>query len=150
MRRVVRNLGGLLTVLALLAAPRAAARAESHAPAKAADEHAEEGTHAVPHAASLGDYDLRAVHDANGQRSRVRFTLHATASDDVPLAAELKTKKQRVRDQVIVALRLATTSDFEEPTLTRIKRRILARLWRVFPELRINALYMSNFAYQVE
>ena len=57
--------------------------------------------------------------------------------------------QQKVRDNVIIATRLAPLNVFQEPDLAKFRRRILIRLRRNLPELAFENLYISDFGLLV-
>ncbi len=100
----------------------------------------------------LGEYMVRTYYPIEAQKSVVSFQLHATVSAED--AAEFKHlldhRRQRVRDQVIIATRLVPVADFNDPELASFRRRILLRLHRMLPELLIQDAYISDFQLEVE
>jgi hypothetical protein len=99
------------------------------------------------HGVALGDYRIRSYYQVDAQKSTVRFSLFATVKDEhfVAMKGLVEEHRQKVRDQVIMATRLAPLSVFQEPDLATFRRRILVRLRRVIPELTIEDLYVSEF-----
>ncbi len=97
----------------------------------------------------LGEFFIRDVRGSEGVKTRVSFTLYA----DVPLDRETSFRalqqqyEQRIRDQVILAIRLCQTSQFQEPTLHSLKRRIGVRLRRMIPGFQAEGLMFKDFAY---
>jgi flagellar basal body-associated protein FliL len=112
------------------------------APANADDE-AGKAIHGV----SLGDYRIRSYYQVDAQKSTVRFSLFATVKDEHyhEVQTLVEEHREKLRDQVIMATRLAPLSVFQEPDLTTFRRRILVRLRRALPELTIEDLYLSEF-----
>jgi hypothetical protein len=144
--------------LTLAAAP---ARASSHgAPSdKAASGH-RGGEHGPPaHDASdaesngikLGEFKVRTDYPVEAQKCTVRFVLYASVNKE--RLAELRrlagAHEQKVRDNVIIATRLAPLNVFQEPDLAKFRRRILVRLRRNLPELALEDLYISDFGLLV-
>ena len=80
------------------------------------------------------------------------FILHATVKkEDFSTFDHLyRHRKNKVRDQVIVATRLVPIEDYDDPELKKFRRRILLRLRRAMPELPIDEIYISDFALTVE
>jgi hypothetical protein len=99
------------------------------------------------HGISLGDYRIRSYYQVDAQKSTVRFTLYATVKDEhyADMQRLVEEHRQKIRDQVILATRLAPLSVFQEPDLTTFRRRLFVRLRRVIPELTIEDLYLSEF-----
>jgi hypothetical protein len=99
------------------------------------------------HGISLGDYRIRSYFQVAAQKSTVRFTLYATVKDEyyADMQSLVEEHRQKLRDQIILATRLAPLSVFQEPDLITFRRRILVRLRRVIPDLTIEDLYLSEF-----
>jgi hypothetical protein len=100
---------------------------------------------------SLGEFRIRAYHPVEAKRSTLVFTLHAVVSSEN--APEFKTlienRRHKVRDQVITVSRMSSLANFDQPQLTDFRRRILLRLQRTMPELKIDDLYVSDFQLEV-
>ena len=99
------------------------------------------------HGVSLGDYRIRSHYQVDARKSIVRFSLFATVKDQRFGEAKrlVDEHRQKLRDQVIMATRLAPLAVFQEPDLATFRRRILVRLRRALPELTIEDLYVSEF-----
>jgi hypothetical protein len=117
--------------------------ADSAEHAAASDTQAGKAVHGI----SLGDYRIRSYYQVDAQKSTVRFTLYATVKDEhyADMQRLVEEHRQKIRDQVILATRLAPLSVFQEPDLTTFRRRLFVRLRRVIPELTIEDLYLSEF-----
>jgi hypothetical protein len=143
-----------LAAIAAALSVRNASGAHGHASEPAA---AEASAHAEPtaeaesgkaiHGVSLGDYRIRSYYHVDAQKSTVRFSLFATVKDEhfADVQRLVEEHRQKLRDQVIMATRLAPLTVFQEPDLASFRRRILLRLRRAIPELTIEDLYVSEF-----
>lgn len=102
-----------------------------------------------PMALELGEYSLREVRGAEGEKLRVEFVLYASV--DPKFYDQIKTLhkklKHRVREQVLIAARMCETKDFLEPGLERLKRRIMLRMKRTLPLMRFEALHLYDYSY---
>ena len=82
-----------------------------------------------------------------------RLKSHATTTVSSENAPEFKqlieNRRHKVRDQVITIARMASLADFDQPQLADFRRRILLRLRRIMPELKIDDLYISDFQLEV-
>jgi hypothetical protein len=99
----------------------------------------------------LGEFRIRAHYPVDAQKSTVQFKLHASVgtehyADIQHIADE---HKHLIRDQVIVATRLAPLAVYDDPDLKAFRRRILVRLRRALPELAIDELHVSEFQLTV-
>ena len=104
------------------------------------------------HGVNLGTYAVRTYYPIEAQKCVVSFNLYATVSDDdaVEFARLLENRREKVRDQVIIATRLVPIADFSDSELTGFRRRILLRLHRMLPELAIQDAYLSDFELEVQ
>src|SRR6476620_8965733 len=127
-----------------------------------AHETGEKHTHATEEAApvesdsktrgiGLGEFRIRAYYPVEAKRSTVEFTLYGIVPTENAGEFErlLQNRAQKVRDQVIVATRLAPLADFDDPELKQFRRRILLRLRRALPELEMDDIYVSDFQLEV-
>jgi hypothetical protein len=123
------------------AAKPAAAEASGHG------ESAEAESGKTIHGVSLGDYRIRSHYHVDAQKSVVRFSLFAKIKNEHFSEANLTIEehRQKLRDLVIMATRLAPLAVFQEPDLASFRRRILVRLRRAIPELTIEDLYVTEF-----
>lgn len=96
---------------------------------------------------SLGDYRIRSYYPVDAQKSTVRFTLYASIKSDhfEPAERLVEEHREKIRDVILTATRLAPLAVFQEPSLDTFRRRILVRLRREFPQLNVDALYISDF-----
>src|SRR6185295_13366985 len=113
----------------------------------AAESNAETESGNAIHGVSLGEYRIRSYYQVDAQKSTVRFTLFATVKGEHfgEMQRLVEEHRQKLRDQVIMATRLAPLTVFQEPDLATFRRRILVRLRRAIPELAIEDLYVSEF-----
>jgi hypothetical protein len=148
----------LITVVVALAV-RTASGAHGHAAESSAtnvSEHAESAAEPEPGKAiqgvSLGEYRIRSYYHVDAQKSTVRFSLFATVKTEHFAEIEhlVEEHRQKLRDQVIMATRLAPLTVFQEPDLATFRRRILLRLRRAIPELAIDDLYVSEFDLMIK
>ncbi len=110
---------------------------------------------ADPNAASrgfnLGEFSIRTYYPVEAKRSTAVFTLYGIVSRESAgdFSRLLDNRRIRVRDQIIVATRLVPLSDFDDPQLKKFRRRILLRLRRALPELKLEDIYVSEFQLEV-
>lgn len=113
----------------------------------AAESSVEDETGKAIHGVSLGEYRIRSYYQVDAQKSTVRFSLFATVKDEHfrDVRGLVEEHRQKLRDQVIMATRLAPLAVFQEADLATFRRRVLVRLRRAIPELTIEDLYVSEF-----
>jgi hypothetical protein len=99
----------------------------------------------------LGEFRIRAHYPVDAQKSTVQFKLHASVASehyaDIQHVAD--EHKHLIRDQIIVATRLAPLAVYDDPDLKAFRRRMLVRLRRALPELAIDELHVSEFQLTV-
>lgn len=100
----------------------------------------------------LGDFFVRNVRGAENLKTRLSFSLYAAvpAEREAEFRDLLEGRRHRVRDQVMTAVRLTETAALQEPSLARLKRRVLLRLRRTMPELKIDGLHFGAFTLLFE
>ncbi len=100
----------------------------------------------------LGKFQIRELHPAQGETTRVTLTLRLA----LPQQTSESTLKilqhwhHRLRDQTIIAIRVANTSDFAEPGLKRLRRLILLRVNRLFKQALVEEIFFTEFAFSIE
>jgi hypothetical protein len=99
----------------------------------------------------LGEFRIRAHYPVDAQKSTVQFKLHASVASEhfADIQHITDEHKHLIRDQVIVATRLAPLAGYDDPDLKAFRRRILVRLRRALPELVIDELHISEFQLTV-
>jgi hypothetical protein len=143
-----------LAAIAAALSVRSASASSGHAAKPSAAESSDHGESAAEaesgrtiHGVSLGDYRIRSHYHVDAQKSVVRFSLFATIKKEHFSEANhvIDEHRQKLRDLVIMATRLAPLAVFQEPDLASFRRRVLVRLRRAIPELTIEDLYVTEF-----
>jgi hypothetical protein len=118
----------------------------------AAEEPEEEAAPDAECGVNLGEFDIRSYRTVPSQRVRVRFTLFATVTgkEYKQFAHLFEGRKSKAREQVLIAARLMTVEDYDDPDLAKLRRRILLRLRRTMPELAIDDVVVSEFSLSVQ
>lgn len=147
----------LLSLAVLILAPSVASAQPGTASlkAKATEGTAAEGEKEDPPTIfgyEVGNFSIKDIRPAEGAKTRLSFTLHAAVLDDeLPRFKKLAAARQaRIRDQVITSIRLSEPTDYQEANLGHLRRRILLRLRRALPELKIEEMLVSEWHYVVE
>lgn len=107
-----------------------------------------DGTRAI----KLGEFSVRVYHTVSSRKDVVSFVLYAVVGKDhyPDFEHSYGHRKNKVRDQVIIATRLVPIEDYDDPELKKFRRRILLRLRRALPELAIDEVYFSDFSLMSE
>jgi hypothetical protein len=100
----------------------------------------------------LGEFTIRSFRPTPARRDEVNFRLHATVKSEQfhEFDALYQRRTSKVRDQVIVATRLVPVEAYDDAELKTLRRRILLRLRRTLPELKIDDVYVSDFNLMVD
>jgi hypothetical protein len=101
---------------------------------------------------SLGEFIVRDFHPTEGVRTSLEFELYGQVpqAEADSVAKKLSDRRHKVRSNVITAARVAPMSEFDDPDLVMVRRRILLRLRRILPELSFQDIVLSDFSYSVE
>ncbi|HYO24222.1 MAG TPA: hypothetical protein VEQ85_04670 [Lacipirellulaceae bacterium] len=135
---------GLMAIVA--AQPAAAAFASGHPPAG----HGEEAPAAAPERTDLldlGKFRIRGCRASDREIFDVQFAVQlvlssqATAEDYQHLADW----KNRLRDQVIIAVRSLELTDYADPELRKLQRLVLFRVKRLDTSAPIIGMYLTDF-----
>ena len=96
----------------------------------------------------LGEFNIRTSNTVSLRKDGVSFILHATVKNEDYKSFErlYPHRKNKIRDQIVVATRLVPIEDYDDPELEKFRRRILLRLRRTMPELPIADVYVSDFS----
>lgn len=99
----------------------------------------------------LGEFSVRTFRPSPLRREDVSFRLHLSVkNEEFPHFDKLfEYRKNKVRDQVITATRLVPVEKYDDPELVTFRRRILLRLRRTLPELKIEDIHVSDFNLRV-
>lgn len=97
----------------------------------------------------LGAFITKNYQPLQDVTTRLIFTAHASVSSDrsEEFNRKLQNRRNRVRDQVLVAARLTTMSELQDPDLRLLRRRILLRLRHSLPDLPIEEILLSEFQF---
>lgn len=96
----------------------------------------------------LGEIRVQEFRPTRNETAEVRFSIQLRLKPEVTAvqAAALEHWKHRLRDQAIIAARLASSADLAEPGLDRLQASILRRMKRILPTLAVERLYFTDFA----
>lgn len=135
----------LLANVGLLALP-ASSRAEGHGTPPAEEAAAE--TVVRTDLLDLGMFRIRGCRTTDQEIVDIRFGVHLILSTQTEPADHhhLEGWKNRLRDQIITAIRSAAPQDYADPALHRIQRLMLHRVKRLPTGVGIIGLYLTDFS----
>jgi hypothetical protein len=95
----------------------------------------------------LGEFAVRSYYPVEAQKSTVHFVLVVSGKPEqrAELQEYVESHRQRIRDQIITATRLAPLAVFEESDLATFRRRLAVRLRRALPDLEFDDIYVADF-----
>lgn len=101
-----------------------------------------------PFSLGLGDFHVRDWRPTRNETPNLRFAVTIEFDADTPpmTRARLPHWINRLRDQTIIAVRLAETKDFAEPNLAQVQRLIRVRVSRILPQLGVHRVLITDFA----
>lgn len=144
----------LLTIACLLIATAIGCGEDTSAMEVLTEEEAQqiEAAANLPQGLELGEFEIREIQAIEGKKSTVTFQLFANirAADFENATQALESRRHALRDQVITATRVAALEEFDEPDLSKLRRRILSRLRRALPGLVIREILITNFRFSME
>lgn len=100
-----------------------------------------------PQEIAIGQYAFRAFDPAANTQTRFDFSLAGLVEpDDLEgLQVELKKKKIRIRDRVMIVSRESTIEELEDPDLVMFRRRLLKEMNRLIEDGQLSDIYVSHF-----
>ena len=113
--------------------------------AAAAGEHEGE---VKPFVLDLGFLQVRDWRPTRNETPNLRFGIAVVFGAETSPATRtaLKHWKNRLRDQAIIAMRLAETRDFTEPDLHKVQRLIQVRINRILPQVNVESVMLTDFS----
>lgn len=138
--------------LATTARPVSAATDTSKKVSASSQESEETAEEEGPIGIFLGEYFIRDIHESENAKTRLSFSLYAAVKpeDEKAFATELAQYQGRVHDLVLTAIRLSDNPDFQEPSLDRLKWRMLLRFRRGLPNLKIEHLHFRRYVFFID
>lgn len=99
---------------------------------------------------NLGQFRVRGCRSTDKEIIDIRFGLWLVLSTNTTKADfhELESWKNRLRDQVIIAVRSAAPEDFAEPELRRLERMMMFRIKRLPIGPHITGAYLMDFTLE--
>ena len=97
----------------------------------------------------LGSFEIQNLEPARALTSKITFELHLTLPEETSPAdlATLEHWQHRLREQVIVAVRVSDIVDFLDPKLDRFRRHILYRVNRLLGQIKAQEVLLADFTF---
>ena len=98
----------------------------------------------------LGHFKINDLRPTRNETAKLTFKLHLAFPKDLSKAqaAQLEHWKHRLRDQVITAIRITPTKDFQQPDLSRLRRKILLRVNRLFQAKLAEEVLLTEYIFR--
>ncbi len=98
----------------------------------------------------LGKFKINDLRPTRNETAKLTFTLHLAVSKKLTAkqVAQLEGWKHRLRDQVITAIRITPTKDFQQPDLSHLRRKILVRVNRLFHAKLAEDVLMTEYLFR--
>ena len=98
----------------------------------------------------LGNFKINDLRPTRNETAKLTFKLHLVFSEKLSKAqaTQLESWKHRLRDQVITAIRITPTKDFQQPDLSHMRRKILIRVNRLFHAKLAEEVLMTEYLFR--
>lgn len=113
---------------------------------------AEEEEERVRPTIDLGMFQVKDFRPTRNETAKVTFKIYLALDRtvDEQTVEALEYWKHRLRDQVIIAIRLSQTKDFLEPDLSRLRRFILVRTNRVLKASLVSEALLTEYSFKTD
>jgi len=97
----------------------------------------------------LGTFQVKDFRPSQNETLKLSFSIHLALHSSVKdsTVKQLERWQHRLRDQVIVAIRLSETIDFLEPNLSKFRRTISLRVNRALKGLLVSEALLTEFTF---
>ncbi len=132
----------IFTAMILAGVPAHAQEAPENKPA---DENLEEARATI----DLGTFQVKDLRPTRNETIKVSFAIHLALHPSVGKSTvkQLERWQHRLRDQVLVVIRLSETKDFLEPNLAKFRRCISLRINRTLKAVLVSEALLTEFTF---
>jgi hypothetical protein len=97
----------------------------------------------------LGMFQVKDLRPSQNETAKIFFSVHLAMHQGVSQSTvkQLERWQHRLRDQVIIAIRLSEAQDFLEPDLAKFRRSISLRVNRVLKALLVSEAMLTEFTF---
>ena len=98
----------------------------------------------------LGKFKIHDLRPTRNETAKVSFTMFLALSPTLTKqqVTQLERWQHRLRDQVIIAIRTLEVREFQEPDLSRLRRKILIRVNRLFQSKLAEEVLMTEYLFR--
>lgn len=99
----------------------------------------------------LGAFHVKDLRPARNETAKLSFTIHLALQQSVSQSTvkQLERWQHRLRNEVLIAIRLTETKEFLEPNLDKFRRRILVRVNRTLKAILVSEALLTEFTFTV-
>ena len=120
-----------------------------------AQEAAEQAATAPPEEAArptfeLGKFKIHDFRPTRNETTKITFTMHLALSPTFSQqqVTQLERWQHRLRDQVIIAIRTLEVKEFQEADLSRLQRKVLLRVNRLFKAKLAEEVLLTEYLFR--
>jgi len=97
----------------------------------------------------LGMFQVKDFRPARNETAKLSFTIHLALQKSVSetTVEQLERWRHRLRNEVIIAIRLTETKEFLEPDLHKFRRRISLRVNRALKAILVSEALLTEFTF---
>jgi len=145
-------LSALVVATLVISTPAVSRGAEDAATSQTSSPESATDAEELPRTIDLGDFRIRDLRPTSGETASLRFKMHLKLSSlsNQDHLSQLQQWQHRLRNQVIIAVRMADTKDFAQPGLGRLRRLILLRTNRMLRSQLVEEVYLTEFTFSPE
>jgi len=110
-----------------------------------------EDTEAKRSTLDLGKFQVKDLRPTRNETIKVAFTIHLALHPSVnpSTVKQLERWQHRLRDQVLIVIRLSETRDFLDPNLDKFRRSISVRANRALKAILVSEALLTEFTFTV-
>jgi len=149
MRNKNRASRGVLAHGVLALAGVLATTGPAHAQEVAKNETPAESAEEARATIDLGTFQVRDLRPARNETVKLSFAIHLALHPSVSQSTveQLERWQHRLRDQVLIVIRLSATKDFLEPNLDKFRRSISLRVNRALKAILVSEALLTEFTF---
>jgi len=150
-KRVLQHFAQMLVLIVIVAGADENCRlyAQDAAESKPAAAEQEAETENVRPTIDLGMFHVKDLRPARNETDKVSFRIHLALQQSVSpsTVAQLEHWQHRLRNEVLIAIRLTEKTDFLEPNLHKFRRRISLRVNRALKAILVSEALLTEFTF---
>ncbi|NOY30273.1 MAG: hypothetical protein GXP28_08875 [Planctomycetes bacterium] len=99
----------------------------------------------------LGTFQVKDLRPTRNETVKLSFAIHLALHPSVSQSTveQLERWQHRLRDQVLIVIRLSATKDFLEPNLDKFRRSISLRVNRALKAILVSEALLTEFTFKL-